>query len=287
MDPESKPVASPSLYDNHVAVGEAGESNDSQSRKSPIHASEDMFYLASTHSVTLQSSEQAMIEETALTIHNQVPNLYARAAQVSWGGPHTAKHETNWWYPAGDGSVDPARCDLDKLDGGHVIYSYLFIMKWSPHPNFPFRLCQEEVGCTPDRAFTHTLEWREKYKPWMVPPSVLEENKNGYVYHKGFGPNQEDDKTDKHSTVWLRCGHKIQNEHAFFRGILNAIDRAVADSLVISNGRTGKFNVVVDCSGFSLLSGPSFRSLKQAVTMLQDHYPNVRTVFVVCRVHLA
>jgi hypothetical protein len=223
-----------------------------------------------------------MIKQTAVRLHQQVPHLHVRAEQVSWGaGPHQVHHETNWWYPIGNTSVADPQSDLDALDGGHILYAYLFIMNWNPNPKFPFRLCgHEDGGCPPERAILHTLEWREKYRPWMVPPSLLQENAKGYVYHRGFSPEQFE-AAGKHGTVWIRVGHQVKNDQAFFRGILNAADRAIGESLKESNGQVGKFNVIFDCAGFSLSNTPSGKALKQAVTMLQDHYPNRYVSFVV------
>lgn len=232
----------------------------------------EMYRLSYTRAVSLKPSEKQSILDVAARVHEQVPHLHQRTAQISWGGPHFAQHETNWWYPAGNNSVPEPQSDLSALDGGHLLYSYLFIMKFNPNPKFPFRLCGQE-GCPPERAILHTLEWREKYKPWLVSPSVLKENAKGYVYHRGFSPEHFED-AGKHGTVWARVGHQVKNELAFFRGILNAADRAIAASLIESQGEVGKYNVIFDCSGFSVSNTPSFHSLKQAITMLQDHYPN-------------
>lgn len=230
----------------------------------------DWYQLSYTRPVVLQESEKQMIQQLALRMHEEVPHIHERAAQVSWGGPHQAYHETNWWYPAGDNALQDPQMDLDVLDGGHLLYAYLFIMKWDPKPKFPFRLCGQE-GCPPERAILHSLEWREKYKPWLVPPSLIQENAKGYVYHRGFSPEHFED-AGRHGTVWIRVGHQVQNDLAFFRGILNAADRAIAASLKESG--PGKFNVIFDCRGFSFSNTPTLKSLKQAVTMLQDHYPN-------------
>ena len=248
--------------------------------------SPDLYQLASTRQVSLAPSEAAMIQTIGNSATTYMPDLHQRAAQVSWGGPHHAEPATHWWFPVPAAAAsDSNASDLSKLEGGHLLYAYLFIMKWNPHPQFPFRLCGEQ-GCPPERAMAHTLEWREKYKPWLVPPSVLRENEKGYVYHRGLSPihnssSGDDDEsttgsssTGKHGTVVVRLNHKVQNDLSFFRGILHSADRAIADALKESNGEVGKFNVIFDCQGFSLSHAPTIHALKQGVTMLQDHYPN-------------
>ena len=241
--------------------------------------SSDLYRLATTREVSLAPSEVAMIQSVAKDVQANIPNFKERAQQVSWGGPHRAVPETDWWFPSEDNNNNDDLSDLSKLEGGHLLYAYLYIMKWNPNPQFPFRLCGE-TGCPPERAVAHSLEWREAYKPWIVPPSVLEENERGYVYHRGFSPiiQNSDDvspaSAGKHGTVFVRLNHSVKDDISFFRGILHSADRAIADSLMESNGEVGKFNVIFDCQGFSLSNAPSRHALKQGVTMLQDHFAN-------------
>lgn len=253
--------------------------------------SSDWYNLASTQRpVVLASSETAMIQEISQRVVDQVPDLVQRAAQVSWGGPSPPDSNTtststqlitNWWYPSLSVDDGHGSDNMNKLNGGQLLYSYLFIMRWNPQPHFPFRLCGgDKGGCPPERALLHTLEWREKYRPWLVPPSVMAENEKGYVYHRGFSPvTYDNDANDvsfqgRHGTVWVRVGHVVKDNLAFFRGILNAADRAIGQSLIVNKGDAGKFNVIFDCKGFSLSNTPTLHALKQGITMLQDHYPN-------------
>jgi CRAL/TRIO domain len=58
------------------------------------------------------------------------------------------------------------------------------------------------------------------------------------------------------------------------RAYVNALEQAVAASLQNSNGRVGKFNVIVDGHNFSWGLLPSLHQLQTFVTMLQDHFPD-------------
>lgn len=250
-------------YGNLISAGAKDEAQKAPS----IRVSPHWYSLASNNRIQLTPSETSTIQDIGQKVHHNIPDLAQRAVQVSWGGPQNAVPETNWWSPKHPKHPN----ELSSLDGGHSLYAYLFIMKWDKHPKFPFRLCGEH-GCPPERALSHTLQWREAYKPWLAPPSLLVENANGYSYHRGFSPSET--PGGKHGTVWLRLGHRVKNDLSFFRGILHSGDRAIAEALIESKGETGKFNVVIDCAGFSLSGTPSLHALKQGVTMLQDHFPN-------------
>jgi len=57
--------------------------------------------------------------------------------------------------------------------------------------------------------------------------------------------------------------------------LLHSADRAVALSLQKSHGRVGKFNAVVDATGYEFgKSLPALSHLKEAVHLLQDHFPD-------------
>lgn len=262
-------------YNSVIGVAdEANRNSDDNSNSgnaadasSTIEVPLSWYILASNRPVSLSPSEREMIQFVAERSHETIPDLVERAELVSWGGPHNPAPEVHWWPQ--QYSKDPTAPSSNEA--GQLIYSYLFIMKWNPRPQFPFRLCGEH-GCPPERAISHSLEWREKFKPWLAPPSLLEENANGYVYHRGLSP--ADHKGGKHAMVWLRLNHYVKSDLAFFRGILHSADRAIAESLVHSKGETGKVNFVISCAGYSFAGNPSVTALKQAVTMLQDHYPN-------------
>lgn len=183
-------------------------------------------------------------------VHASISNLDARAAAVTWGG---AGGPT--WY--------------NQL----CLRAYLKIMKWpSPANNwnvkFPFKLCGKD-GCPPERAVAHSLEWREQYKPWCMSPSGIKENRKGWVYHRGHSPN------NGYSLVWLRIPiHRTEDPIQWVRAIMNALERAVADSYKRTNGKIGRFNCVMDGQGFSLSHLFGMGHIKRMVTMLQDHFPD-------------
>jgi hypothetical protein len=58
------------------------------------------------------------------------------------------------------------------------------------------------------------------------------------------------------------------------RAYVNVLEQAVAASLQHSQGRVGKFNVVLDGHDFSWSLMPSVHQLKVFITMLQDHFPD-------------
>ena len=79
----------------------------------------------------------------------------------------------------------------------------------------------------------------------MISPKGLQENADGWAYHRGF--SKQPDTTvaaGRHANVFLRLGHMVQDDKAFFRCILHAVDRAVGSALVASNGQVGKFKLV-------------------------------------------
>ena len=160
-----------------------------------IKVSNEWYRLASTPAVSLTATQANIVRETAARAHANLPNLYHRAQKVSWGGPdNKGSPETNWWYPMDNTTAYPSSSvSLETLDGGHLLYGYLHIMKWDPNPHFPFRLCGEK-GCPPERAIAHSLEWREKYKPWCMSPSGIQENVKGFVYTRGYSPSLKGDK---------------------------------------------------------------------------------------------
>lgn len=195
-----------------------------------------------------------------------------RVAKVGWGGP-IASGGRPWWLPA-----SPTKTEMD---GERLAAAYAKIMGW-PRPTeyttkFPFKKCQE--GCDPHFAFLHTLEWREKFKPWCITPSAVRENKDSFFYVRGHSPpnpnGKDGDATIGHSLVFYRPGlHKYEDTESYLRLIMHTLDAAVADSYVRSNNRVGKFNIILDCNGFSLSILPGFSEIKRLFTMMQDHFPD-------------
>lgn len=273
-NPDQKKRAFSTLFgiEYNSIIVELPDTSDGAAKKKATPAAQvvspSWYKFASNKQVSLIASETDMIQSIAQKVYQTIPNFKQRASLVAFGGPNNNDAPaTNWWPAKTD--TDPSA--LSGLEGGQLLYAYLFIMKWNPHPHFPFRLCGEN-GCPPQRAISHSLEWREKFMPWRASPAVVAENTNGDVYHRGFSPAKRE--SDKHAIVWLRLRHVVKDNLAFFRGILNSVDRAIGEALVKSNGETGKFNVIIDCGGFSVSGRPTLQALKQGVTMLQDHYPN-------------
>jgi CRAL/TRIO domain len=199
-------------------------------------------------------SESALGHELSRRARATIPNFDERVAAVPWGGPGGS----SWW--SGDGS--------------HLLHAYLKIMKWPRdlETNFPLKMCLKK--CNAELAIAHTLEWREKYKPWCMSPSGIQENIKGFVYTRGYSPSLTGDKKG-HALVWLRLSiHRGINPVQWVRAIMNSLERAVGDSLKRSNGKVGRFNCVVDAKGFTLSMLFAMVAVKRMIIMLQDHFPD-------------
>jgi len=208
-----------------------------------------------------------------------------RVDSVAWGGNDS--DSTRWW-PRKD-AKDPNKL----VEGGRLLAGYLKIMKYSLHSKFPHKLCEQ--GCDSEVSILHTLEWREKYKPWCVTPNTIQFNKNGFIYRRGNsrpGPRRrlEAEKT-KDSDSLSSSGHSllfyrpavatVENPDLYGRVMLHAIDAAVADSLLRNNGEIGRFNIIFDCKGFGSKNAPSLANVKVLFRYLQDHFPDRLGVLVV------
>jgi hypothetical protein len=125
-----------------------------------------------------------------------------------------------------------------------------------------------------ETALLHTIEFREKYKPWLITPAMVEYAKTGWMYQHGFSK-------DGSSIVWYRPGllHKANDPELFIRTVMFTLEYAVVESFIRSGGTIGRYNVVVDCQNFSFSSVPSFGQVRRLVTILQDHFPH-RTSFI-------
>mmetsp|Transcript_11474 Transcript_11474/g.10991 ORF Transcript_11474/g.10991 Transcript_11474/m.10991 type:complete len:245 (-) Transcript_11474:143-877(-) len=153
------------------------------------------------------------------------------------------------------------------------------------HTKFPFKLCK--AGCDADFAIAHTLEWREKYKPWLMTPSALIENEKGWIYHRGYAKNPyvKDNREAGSTMVWFRPGlQKINDSEAYTRTLINTFDKAIADAFTRSNERIGKINVVLDCTGFGFSFIPRLSDAVRTLTMLQDHFPGKLGMLIVANV---
>lgn len=150
---------------------------------------------------------------------------------------------------------------------------------------YPFsHLCTS--GCPTDFALAHTIEFREKYQPWSITPSAVEENSKGWVYVRGYSPTRyhPDNEVGGSALMWYRPGlHKMSNDRyeAYARVLVHGIDTCIADAMKRSNGKIGKCNIVLDAAGFGLSYIPPIGSTKRILSMLQDHFPDKMGVLVV------
>ncbi|KAL7535929.1 hypothetical protein ACHAXR_006815 [Thalassiosira sp. AJA248-18] len=207
-----------------------------------------------------------------------------RLDAVAWGGINT--DSTRWWQRKD--TKDPKRISSQSA-GGRLLMAYLKIMKWpkSMHVKYPFRLCAK--GCDAEVSLLHTLEWREKYKPWCMSDASVQFNKAGFIYSRGHsraGPRQrlEAEKAKDpsmldnagHSMVYYRPGLASPSDDPglYGRSMINGLELAVADSLARNKGTIGRFNVVMDCKGMGSKQSPSIADVKKLFSVLQDHFPD-------------
>ena len=227
-------------------------------------------------------------KETEMSIPSQsggsdIPNrpFQERVDIVSWGGIHN-NDDTRWWPHVSN--TDPSTMISANVDGGRLLAAYLKIMKWdSIYPKFPFRLCPK--GCNPEVALLHTLEWREKYKPWCVSNEMINFNTAGFIYTRGHsnpGIIQRRYMTEiaqsnaGHSMVWYRpsLASPSVNTELYMRTIIHTLDLAVSNSLIRNGGTIGRFNLVMDFAGMSSKNSPTIANVKRLFSVLQDHFPD-------------
>ena len=208
-----------------------------------------------------------------------------RVDSVPWGGNNS--EYTRWW-PRKD-----ARDPNKAIEGGRLLAGYLKIMKYKLFGKFPHKLC--EHGCDAELSVLHSLEWREKYKPWCLTPKTIEYNKNGFIYRRGNslpGPRKrleaqkakdnESLSTSGHALLFYRPGvATVENPDLYARVMLHAIDSAVTESLVRNKGEIGRFNMIFDCKDFGSKNAPSLANVKKLFRYLQDHFPDRLGVLVV------
>jgi len=214
------------------------------------------YHTAYTTNTPLTASEKRFVSDLSKRVYDSIPDFKARAALVPWGGPSGSTSSTEWWQEEG------------------LLRAYGKIMKWPADlkTNFPFHLCSK--GCDAEMALGHTLEFREEFRPWLVSPDTIRENRKGYVYFRGYSPTPQREHSG-HTMVWFRPGHyKVENPVLYFRAVLNTLERAVTDNLIRSNGKVGKFNVVMDTHGLTFSMLTSFGHVHRAIVMLQDHFPD-------------
>lgn len=188
-----------------------------------------------------------------------------RMNNVAWGGPGSEGRP--WWNKNRKGKKG-----IDG-DGVKLMLSYLKIMKFPKDKvtKFPFDLCQK--GCSTDFALLHTLEWREKFKPWQMTPTAIKENKDGWTYVHGSSPGVGDEPGP--TVIYWRPGlHVVKNEEGYLRALINGLELAVADSLRRSDNKTGKYNVLIDTTNFKIANVGGVNQVKRAFRVLKDHFPD-------------
>jgi len=240
----------------------------------------------------LTQQQEDLVRKMAEDILETIPELEQRTSSVPWGGPQqqaetiTTTLSYDWYaLKTKRKKRGSASAPLDQIDGGNLFSSYLRIMKWPTDlsdTDFPFKLCRkkkkvESGSCDASVAILHTLEYRERYKPWMITPSIKKANNKGFVYQRGFSPPYSgEDENGSHAIVVLRLSRRVtpddKNGVFFIRAMIKEFDQAVAASLQRSNGRVGKFNAVVDGKDFTWSTMPSIGIVKSLVTILQDHF---------------
>lgn len=139
-------------------------------------------------------------------------------------------------------------------------------------------------GCPADFAISNTLEFREKYQPWKISPSVYHENRKGWVFVRGYSPTRyhPDPAVGGASVLWMRPGlHKMEAVEPFSRAIINALDACIASALTRSGGKMGKCNVVLDCEDVGLSKIPPTGPTKKILKKLQDNYPDKLGTFAI------
>lgn len=246
----------------------------------------EQFPSAFTREVAiLTSQQQSMVRKMGGYIVDKISDFENRADLVPWGGPSQAVEAVSFDWYARKKANRGVKSPLDQIDGGNLFSSYLRIMKYPADfgsVDFPFKLCKEKKkidgkDCDASDAIKHTLEFRERYKPWLITPSIKRQNSNGLVYIRGFSPPHSENEVGGHAIVWLRLALKVKtrddNDRVFFvRSMIREFERAVAYSLKRSDGRVGKFNAVVDGENFTWGSMPSLSAVKGLVSILQDHF---------------
>ena len=233
----------------------------------------------------LSQQQEMLVQKMGNNVLEKISDFEKRSSLVPWGGlPPVAEAPSYDWY-ARKTTHHGLSAPLDQIDGGNLFSSYLRIMKWPDNlheTDFPFKLCKEKKQiegkrCDTGVAIQHSLEFRERYKPWLVTPRIKRANTNGLVYVRGFSPPHSDHEEGGHAIVWMRLALRVKtndgNDRFFFvRSMIREFDRAVAASLQRSNGRVGKFNAVVDGKDFTWGSMPSLSAVKTLVAILQDHF---------------
>lgn len=227
-----------------------------------------------TNNIDDEQQKEELIKQLSLHVPNYVNEQSSstidalpfeeRVEKVKWGGD-SSSNKNEWWSLS------------SSIAGYSLLKSYLEIMKYSPNliSSFPYKPCSKKPYCHSSFALYHTLNFRETYKPWLVTPSMKDENKLGFIYHYGYhGIDQES------SLIWYTPSiHKPTNDEVYIRCIIHTIESAIYKSITKqsqseNNAPAGKYYVIINCKSFILSQFPNFDNVKRIVTILQDHYPN-------------
>jgi hypothetical protein len=260
--------------------------------------------------IHLTEQEEEQVRQMAKDTLESIPEFERRISAVPWGGAQQNQNDQEetvatvssyyeWYAPKtkkkhrGRSTIS---APLDQIDGGNLFSSYLNIMKWPKDVddvNFPFKICKakkkiEGGRCDASVAVLHTLEFRERYKPWLVTPSIKKANSEGLIYQRGFSPPYSEDENGSHAIVVIRLARRVTADDKdgifFTRAMIREFDRAVAASLQRSNGRVGKFNAVVDGKDFTWSTMPNIGTVKGLVAILQDHFADRLGVIILVNV---
>ena len=274
-----------SNHDHNLTTSEEQQKSSLLSNRYSSAFTEDRIHLSQEH--------EELVKKMATDVIDSIAAFRERALSVPWGGKGIVASTTvsyDWYAQTKQKNENKqpisANDCLDQIDGGNLFSSYLRIMAWPENlsdTNFPFKLCkkrrkEEGKGCDVSVPIQHTLEFRERYKPWIVTPGIIKANSQGLVYQRGLSPPHSNnvDGNGSHAIVILRLGRRVttndENGIFFVRAMVREFDKAVAASLQRSNGRMGKFNAIVDGTDFSWSTMPSIATVKNLVVILQDHF---------------
>lgn len=268
------------------------QGEETQSSKRTDSSDDDWtFYVSVPPKLNLSSQQKDILQKTGDNLLERLKKQLEegeynqKLEDMYWGGKGTEGRFASfpWWFPT-EGKMGTSKDG--ESSGERLLAAYLKIMKWPNNliTKFPLSPCID--GCPTDFALAHTLEYREKYKPWAITPGAFADNEKGWIYVRGYSPTRYHTSNEKggSSVIWYRPGiQKIPNGRyeEYFRTLIHAIDTCVADSLQRSNGQIGKCNVVLDAKGFGLSYIPPISATKKLMLMMQDHFPDRLGVLVI------
>ena len=82
----------------------------------------------------LTDQQRSLLQQLSLSVQQEWPDMHQRAVNVAWGGPPDLTTSNSgsyhWWNPVIPHPHHLKRANLEHIDGGYLLYSYLNIMKW-------------------------------------------------------------------------------------------------------------------------------------------------------------